>query len=664
MAWVLALLALTPAVAEKWLATSVGGDVIKAAGNVTLGGQVGSYASLLQARNPSLGEMAAITECCGEAAPLAEFIAKQVNGKAFSDLQAEIKKQYIGDLHCSEPSKKEIKKEGKFECQYVYTFKNKLFSDLSNSAFCVPDDVCSVDVVGMTKGTKIGYSVVLQILNKHAGDLVHAAHGDIGSCLQAMNEVNLGQHEKHLKKVKKYVKLGSLKIPTGETTKYEFDGMKEQGIASMLGTCANSPSTGMLYVFKNKFWDSDSGKIDIVRFNEKMAKEEQEEKEQEELAALKKKIADIETQQEELEQGIAPKETAPSPAPVVDEELEELEKLLNATEDLRQEEQTNESAAEPAVLPAAQPAAVLPAAQPALPAALSPVLPAAQPAAEPAAPPVLPAALSAVLPTAEPAAEPAAPPALPAALSAVLPTAEPAAEPAAPPALPAALSAVLPTAQPAAEPAATPALPAALSAVLPTAQPAAEPAAPPELPAALSAVLPTAQPAAEPAVQPALPAALTAVLPAAQSTTLPEALLAILPKTQPAETTLPAALLAILPTTQPAAQTSADSVAETAAAEPFLAPAAEPAAEAAAEPSAEAAAESAEEAAKAAAAEPFLEPAEEQATDSTEESATDREATEAAPWQQSDFEPLPSAEEAFPWQTGSQDSADTAPLYT
>ncbi|CAJ1350700.1 unnamed protein product [Effrenium voratum] len=560
-----------------------------------------------RARNPSLGEMAAITECCGEAAPLAEFIAKQVNGKAFSDLQAEIKKQYIGDLHCSEPSKKEIKKEGKFECQYVYTFKNKLFSDLSNSAFCVPDDVCSVDVVGMTKGTKIGYSVVLQILNKHAGDLVHAAHGDIGSCLQAMNEVNLGQHEKHLKKVKKYVKLGSLKIPTGETTKYEFDGMKEQGIASMLGTCANSPSTGMLYVFKNKFWDSDSGKIDIVRFNEKMAKEEQEEKEQEELAALKKKIADIETQQEELEQGIAPKETAPSPAPVVDEELEELEKLLNATEDLRQEEQTNESAAEPAVLPAAQPAAVLPAAQPALPAALSPVLPAAQPAAEPAAPPVLPAALSAVLPTAEPAAEPAAPPALP---------------------------------------------------------------------AALSAVLPTAQPAAEPAVQPALPAALTAVLPAAQSTTLPEALLAILPKTQPAETTLPAALLAILPTTQPAAQTSADSVAETAAAEPFLAPAAEPAAEAAAEPSAEpateaaaepsaeAAAESAEEAAKAAAAEPFLEPAEEQATDSTEESATDREATEAAPWQQSDFEPLPSAEEAFPWQTGSQDSADTAPLYT
>ncbi|CAJ1445266.1 unnamed protein product [Effrenium voratum] len=416
MAWVLALLALTPAVAEKWLATSVGGDVIKAAGNVTLGGQVGSYASLLQARNPSLGEMAAITECCGEAAPLAEFIAKQVNGKAFSDLQAEIKKQYIGDLHCSEPSKKEIKKEGKFECQYVYTFKNKLFSDLSNSAFCVPDDVCSVDVVGMTKGTKIGYSVVLQILNKHAGDLVHAAHGDIGSCLQAMNEVNLGQHEKHLKKVKKYVKLGSLKIPTGETTKYEFDGMKEQGIASMLGTCANSPSTGMLYVFKNKFWDSDSGKIDIVRFNEKMAKEEQEEKEQEELAALKKKIADIETQQEELEQGIAPKETAPSPAPVVDEELEELEKLLNATEDLRQEEQTNESAAEPAVLPAAQPAAVLPAAQPALPAALSPVLPAAQPAAEPAAPPVLPAALSAVLPTAEPAAEPAAPPALPAAV--------------------------------------------------------------------------------------------------------------------------------------------------------------------------------------------------------------------------------------------------------
>ena len=76
-----------------------------------------------------------------------------------------------------------------FGCQKTFFFpgfENKEFKSYSYSAMCVPSDVCSVDVVGATKGLKVGYSLVLQVLNRNYGDLQYA-----GGCIRKKKWVEL-----------------------------------------------------------------------------------------------------------------------------------------------------------------------------------------------------------------------------------------------------------------------------------------------------------------------------------------------------------------------------------------------------------------------------------------------------------------------------------------
>lgn len=83
--------------------------------------------------------------------------------------------------------------------------RRRMWKRYAYSAYCVPSDVCAVDVVGQSKGLKAGradcfavlralstgYGVVLQVLNQNAGDLVYAGSGLIGDCLSGMNLVNM-----------------------------------------------------------------------------------------------------------------------------------------------------------------------------------------------------------------------------------------------------------------------------------------------------------------------------------------------------------------------------------------------------------------------------------------------------------------------------------------
>ncbi|CAJ1418376.1 unnamed protein product [Effrenium voratum] len=263
MALALLALAAVPAAAYEFVGGATSGAEVASGGKMTMGGKVGGYASLLQASNPSLGELSLVLECCGGATSLASEAANDVNVNTFgSGAKKGLLEKYTEKNTCTKASEDAVAND---QCNYAYSFHNKDWMEAAYSAFCVPSDVCSVDVVGMTKGTKIGYSVVEQILNNNAGDLMFAGYGKIGSCLGGMNDVNLGATSKFVKEVPKFVELvPGVKIPTGKKTQgFVFEGMKEQGVVEMLGTCEPTSENGMLYVYKNKFWNEAKGLVDI-----------------------------------------------------------------------------------------------------------------------------------------------------------------------------------------------------------------------------------------------------------------------------------------------------------------------------------------------------------------------------------------------------------------
>ncbi|CAJ1443656.1 unnamed protein product [Effrenium voratum] len=216
MALALLAFAAVPAAAYELIAGTATGDEVRSGGKVTMGGKLGGYGSLLQASNSGFGETTLILECCGEAASLAGDATNSVNLNEFSadDFEAQILAKYGQKNMCTKASADDVAKS---KCNYAYSFKNKHFADVAYAALCVPSDVCSIDVVGMTKGTKIGYSVVEQILNSNAGDLMYAGYGPIGNCLDGMNAVNVGKTSKFVKQVPSYLELvPGVKIPTGK----------------------------------------------------------------------------------------------------------------------------------------------------------------------------------------------------------------------------------------------------------------------------------------------------------------------------------------------------------------------------------------------------------------------------------------------------------------
>ncbi|CAJ1347025.1 unnamed protein product, partial [Effrenium voratum] len=313
MALALLAFAAVPAAAYELIAGTATGDEVRSGGKVTMGGKLGGYGSLLQASNSGFGETTLILECCGEAASLAGDATNSVNLNEFSadDFEAQILAKYGQKNMCTKASADDVAKS---KCNYAYSFKNKHFADVAYAALCVPSDVCSIDVVGMTKGTKIGYSVVEQILNSNAGDLMYAGYGPIGNCLDGMNAVNVGKTSKFVKQVPSYVELvPGIKIPTGKNKDgIVFEGMKEQGLVQMLGTCEPTADNGMLYVYKNKFWDADTGLVNIAGFLDEKAEQEKMQQIEEEKAKVEDQIESAEDKATEL--GLLKEKPATKPA--------------------------------------------------------------------------------------------------------------------------------------------------------------------------------------------------------------------------------------------------------------------------------------------------------------------------------------------------------------
>ena len=106
------------------------GAVVKDAGNLTMGGKIGTYTVLLQVLNPGMGDLTLLLECCGAAAPLAGEIAAKVNTNQFtgtgSGPEEQIKAEYVGEDKCSAPGPLDtLTRQGDPTCNYMYAFKNK-----------------------------------------------------------------------------------------------------------------------------------------------------------------------------------------------------------------------------------------------------------------------------------------------------------------------------------------------------------------------------------------------------------------------------------------------------------------------------------------------------------------------------------------------------------
>ncbi|CAK9057075.1 unnamed protein product [Durusdinium trenchii] len=281
---------LAPATAWYRYAQMVTGDVVKEAGNLTMGGKVGTYTVLIQVLNTLAGDLKLLTECCGDARPLAQEITNKVNLNEYEgNTEAQIKKEYFGEGKCNEVGLAGLLATGNPQCNYVYSFANKHWPEYEDSAMCVPSDVCSLDVAGATKGTKVGYTMVLQILNRNMGDLQYAGEGPLDACYQGMNMANEANFSfKSTETI--HADVMGLKIPIGQTEKLSFIGLKQLDPLQMLGTCADKADTGVLYVFKNKFYNKDQRAVNISSFDYKLAmkkmREEEKKKKQEERAAM------------------------------------------------------------------------------------------------------------------------------------------------------------------------------------------------------------------------------------------------------------------------------------------------------------------------------------------------------------------------------------------
>ncbi|CAL1170537.1 unnamed protein product [Cladocopium goreaui] len=258
---------LTSASAYYRAAVDVGGDVVAGAGNLTGGGKIGTYTVLLQVLNPAYGDLKLLLECCGDARHYASEIASKINLNMFDgDQEKSIRAQYVGDGKCKATGPVEsIAKKGDSKCSYLYSFANKDWKSYQYTAQCVPSDVCAVDVVGATKGLKVAYPVVIQILNRNAGDMAYAGFGPTSSCLEGMNQVNMANV--HFKKEEIFINVFGKKLPTGFKERMHVEGMRQLNVREMFSKCENTSATGILYVFKNKFWRDPQHAMNITDFD-------------------------------------------------------------------------------------------------------------------------------------------------------------------------------------------------------------------------------------------------------------------------------------------------------------------------------------------------------------------------------------------------------------
>eukprot|EP00435_Cladocopium_sp_Y103_P045154 s2500_g12.t2 len=268
---------LTPALAYYRTAIAIDGQVVKDAGNLTMGGKIGTYTVLLQVLNPPAGDLDLLLECCGEAQPLAGEASVAINSNTGGPTD-NVRSTYKGEGKCTEPGLGDLLKQGNPKCSYLYSFKNKDWAKFSHTAVCVPEDVCSVNVAGMTDGRALTYEVVLQILNPSAGNLVYAGKGGIAACQEGMNQVNVANTSFFSKEEAKVADVFGVKIPIGKKSTVEIPGMKMMGPIELLGKCEDSPDTGVLYVFDNKFWDGTYQSMNVSGYYEKQerAREEKE----------------------------------------------------------------------------------------------------------------------------------------------------------------------------------------------------------------------------------------------------------------------------------------------------------------------------------------------------------------------------------------------------
>ncbi|OLP77923.1 hypothetical protein AK812_SmicGene41962 [Symbiodinium microadriaticum] len=93
---------------------------------------------------------------------------------------------------CSKVDLRDSMEKGSKECRYAFIFSNAKFADLRYQATCVPAQMCSANVAGMTEGKIALYGVVLRIIMKTYGKLAYIGQGYQGACTAGMNEVNKG----------------------------------------------------------------------------------------------------------------------------------------------------------------------------------------------------------------------------------------------------------------------------------------------------------------------------------------------------------------------------------------------------------------------------------------------------------------------------------------
>eukprot|EP00435_Cladocopium_sp_Y103_P009262 s1734_g2.t1 len=277
MAHTAAWAALLAALALQWtgvdayarLATAVTGEVVKGAGNLTMGGKVGTYTVLLQVLNPEYGPLRLLMECCGENQNLVNDMVTKVNAHEVYGPKGKhrgkdaLVSEYQG--RCSQPGIRGLLEQGKPECSYFYMFQNKADPDNTFTAWSVPEDICSTDVSG-TRGLIAGYQEFLQTLNALYGELVYAGKGNISSVLNGMNIVNEGNLSSFVKEKRKYLDIFGLKIPIGKTHFMKFEGVKQLGIMDMLSACNHDPSEGILYVFDNRMWSNSTRDLNATEF--------------------------------------------------------------------------------------------------------------------------------------------------------------------------------------------------------------------------------------------------------------------------------------------------------------------------------------------------------------------------------------------------------------
>ncbi|CAL1170277.1 unnamed protein product [Cladocopium goreaui] len=249
-------------------ATAVTGDVVKGAGNLTKGGKVGIYATLLQVLNPGLGDLTLLMECCGEANGLADKASYLVNTNQYtSHIEENVKKDFVGEGKCAAPGPlKTLLQQGQEECSYFYSFKNKDYKEYSFSAYCVPNDVISN--FADTKGLPMGYTGVNQILNRNAGELVYAAEGYLGFCYDGMKTVNEANNSFKLFKPT-YVDIFGQKFDTGYMENVGFPGLGRLNIMDMMQRSVPAPFLGTLFVYKNNFWSKSQSALNITHFDMK-----------------------------------------------------------------------------------------------------------------------------------------------------------------------------------------------------------------------------------------------------------------------------------------------------------------------------------------------------------------------------------------------------------